>query len=321
MIRAGAMLAIALLVAEPAIAQSSASPPASPPAARPAPAVTPPRPIDAVVAAWQAGRHAEARRLAEPLALAGDGQAATVLGLLHERGLGGAKDAVAAVGWYRRGVAARNPDAMVGLGRMGVAGAGGATPGEAFGVLQRALAAGRTEAASSLADLYLSGAAGPRDRTMAADLYGRAARAGDAAAAYAAAILLDDGEPDPADDATAAAAFLKQAAEAGRKDAAADYGLLLHQGRGVAQDRPGAARWFKIAAEGGDPDGAFYWALVNARGDGVARDLPTALRFARLARGTSPEADRLLAQLERAATGATPAHSRPPAAKAARPGS
>jgi uncharacterized protein len=157
-----------------------------------------------------------------------------------------------------------------------------------------------------LGDLFLSGAAGPRDSARAASLYARAAANGDSDAAYAAGVLYADGEPDPIDDPLKAIAFLKQAAEAGRADASADYGLMLYQGRGVARDLVNAANWFKLSAEKGDKDGAFYWALVNARGEGTPRNLQTALTFAQQARGSSPEADRLLAQLERVVAAAPP---------------
>jgi uncharacterized protein len=187
---------------------------------------------------------------------------------------------------------------MLGLARLGMTRAGGATPAEALAVLQRAVGLGRTDAAPFLADLFLSGAAGPRDPNRAAGLYAQAAAAGDAESAYAAGVLYADGDPDPMDDPLKAIGFLRQAAEAGRADAAADYGLMLYQGRGVARNLVQAATWFKASAEKGDGDGSFYWALVNARGEGTPRDLPTALRYARQARGSSPEADRLLSQLE-----------------------
>jgi TPR repeat protein len=100
------------------------------------------------------------------------------------------------------------------------------------------------------------------------------------------------------DDPLKAIGFLRQAAQAGRADASADYGLMLYQGRGVARDLKGAAQWFKTAAEGGDLDGAFYWALVNAKGEGTEQNLELAVQWARVSKGSSPDADRLLAQLE-----------------------
>jgi uncharacterized protein len=275
----------------------------------------PSRPLDPALEeaarAYREGRFADALSQAESLASRGNGQAAMLAGLIHERGLsGGVAAPEAAVRWYRRAVAAGDVDGMVGLARLGMQRKGGSTPGEAMAVLQRAVAQsgaqggalGRPDAAAMLADLFVSGAAGPQDRSRAASLYARAASAGDPAAAYAAAILYSDGDPDPTDDPLRAIGLLKQAAESGRADASADYGLMLYQGRGTGRDLVSAARWFKTSAEAGDKDGAFYWALVNARGEGTARDLPNALRWARAAQGSSPDADRLLAQINQALT-------------------
>ena len=252
------------------------------------------------ITAYQERRYGDALSQAENLSARGNGRAATLAGLIYERGLTAAPAPIQAVRLYRRGVSAGDTDAMVGLARLGMARQGGATPGEALSVLQRAVSLGRNDAAAALGDLFLSGAAGPRDSNRAATLYARAATTGDGDAAYAAGVLYADGDPDPIDDPLKAIRFLKQAAEAGRADASADYGLMLYQGRGVARDLVGAANWFKISAEKGDGDGAFYWALVNARGEGIPRNLATALQFARQARGSSPDADRLLAQLEQA---------------------
>jgi uncharacterized protein len=256
--------------------------------------------LDDAVRAYQERRFGDALSQAENLSARGNGRAATLAALIYERGLTGTAAPIQAVRLYRRGVSSGDTDAMLGLARLGMARLGGATPAEALSVLQRAVSLGRNDAAAALGDLFLSGAAGPRDSNRAATLYVRAATAGDADAAYAAGVLYADGDRDPIDDPLKAIRFLRQAAEAGRADASADYGLMLYQGRGVARDLVGAATWFKTSAEKGDPDGAFYWALVNARGEGTPRNLPLALQFARQVRGSSPEADRLLAQLEQA---------------------
>jgi uncharacterized protein len=309
-----ALLVSALALVAPAIAQTPA-PNANVSAAQVE--------LDSAITAYQERRFGDALSQAENLSARGNGRAATLAGLIYERGLTGTPAPIQAVRLYRRGVSAGDTDAMMGLARMGVARVGGSSPAEALTVLQRAVGLGRNDAAALLGDLFLSGAAGPRDTNRAATLYARAATAGDGDAAYAAGVLYADGDPDPIDDPLKAIRFLKQAAEAGRADASADYGLMLYQGRGVARDVVSAANWFKIAAEKGDADGCFYWALVNARGEGTPRDLQTALRFARQARGSSPDADRLLAQLEQATAlpqvaSPTPASvpASPPATKA-----
>ena len=232
-------------------------------------------------------------------------------GSIYEQGLIETATPEAAAKWYRRAVTGGNTDAMLGLARLGIARKGGSTPGEALAMLQRAASNGRREALAPLGDLFLSGAAGPKDRTRAASIYAQAAAYGDADAAYAAGILYADGDPDPMDDPLKAIGFLRQAAQAGRADASADYGLMLYQGRGVARDLKGAAQWFKTAAEAGDMDGAFYWALVNAKAEGTPQNLELAIQWARVAKGSSPDADRLLAQLEAIAAKPKPAASKP----------
>lgn len=269
------------------------------------------RALDAALATLRAGNYREALGQAENLASRGNPRAAALAGSIHEQGLTGTPSPEAAVRWYRRGVLGGNSDAMLGLARLGVASKGGASPGEAMTMLQRAVAAGRRDALAPLGDLFLSGLAGPRDRSRAANLYAQAAASGDAEAAYAAAILYADGDPDPTDDPLKAIGFLRQAAQAGRADAAADYGLMLYQGRGVARDLKAAAQWFKTAADGGDKDGAFYWALVNARGEGTPQNLELAIQWARVAQGSSPDADRLLALLETQATRPAPTSPKP----------
>ncbi|MCA3696117.1 hypothetical protein [Aquidulcibacter sp.] len=269
------------------------------------------RALESALLALRTGQYREALSQAENLASRGNPKAAALAGSIYEQNLIDTATPEAAVRWYRRAVTGGNSDAMLGLARLGMARKGGSTPGEALSMLQRAAANGRKEALAPLGDLFLSGAAGPKDRTRAASIYAQAASYGDADAAYAAGILYADGDPDPMDDPLKAIGYLRQAAQAGRADAAADYGLMLYQGRGVARDLKGAAQWFKTAAEGGDMDGAFYWALVNAKGEGTPQNLELAVQWARVAKGSSPDADRLLAQLEAIAAKPKPAASKP----------
>ncbi len=269
------------------------------------------RALESALLALRTGQYRDALSQAENLASRGNPKAAALAGSIYEQNLIDTATPEAAVRWYRRAVTGGNSDAMLGLARLGMARKGGSTAGEALSMLQRAAANGRKEALAPLGDLFLSGAAGPKDRTRAASIYAQAASYGDADAAYAAGILYADGDPDPMDDPLKAIGHLRQAAQAGRADASADYGLMLYQGRGVARDLKGAAQWFKTAAEGGDMDGAFYWALVNAKGEGTPQNLELAVQWARVAKGSSPDADRLLAQLEAIAAKPKPAASKP----------
>ncbi len=296
------------VLALPQVTMAQTSAPASPMALE---AEADQRALESALLALRTGQYREALSQAENLASRGNPNAAALAGSIYEQNLIDTATPEAAVRWYRRAVTGGNSDAMLGLARLGMARKGGSTPGEALAMLQRAAANGRKEALAPLGDLFLSGAAGPKDRTRAASIYAQAASFGDADAAYAAGILYADGDPDPMDDPLKAIGYLRQAAQAGRADASADYGLMLYQGRGVARDLKGAAQWFKTAAEGGDMDGAFYWALVNAKGEGTPQNLELAVQWARVAKGSSPDADRLLAQLEAIAAKPKPAASKP----------
>ena len=299
---------LAGVLALPQVTMAQTSAPASPMALE---AEADQRALESALLALRTGQYREALSQAENLASRGNPNAAALAGSIYEQNLIDTATPEAAVRWYRRAVTGGNSDAMLGLARLGMARKGGSTPGEALAMLQRAAANGRKEALAPLGDLFLSGAAGPKDRTRAASIYAQAASFGDADAAYAAGILYADGDPDPMDDPLKAIGYLRQAAQAGRADASADYGLMLYQGRGVARDLKGAAQWFKTAAEGGDLDGAFYWALVNAKGEGTPQNLELAVQWARVAKGSSPDADRLLAQLEAIAAKPKPAASKP----------
>jgi hypothetical protein len=254
------------------------------------------------VALVDQGRGPEALAQARAQARRGSGPAAALAGHLLERGLAGVgADLAAAAAEYRIGAQLNDLDCLEGLGRLGAAGSGGVGAAEARDALSRAVAGGRTTQAASLATLLLDPAAGAPEPARAEALLSDAAARGDGEAAYALAVLRDDGDPAVADNPASARALLNQAAEAGLAPGQADLGLLMYQGRGGPRDLAGAVRLFGQAARGGDRDGAFYFALMLARGEGIARNEAEALQWARQARGSSPEADRLLTQLERRA--------------------
>src|SRR5260370_39615981 len=68
------------------------------------------------LAAFSAGRYAEALQDWQQAAETGDGQAALYIGLLNDLGRGVAQDAQAAHGWYERAAALGNPVAMFNVG-------------------------------------------------------------------------------------------------------------------------------------------------------------------------------------------------------------
>lgn len=72
-------------------------------------------PMDAVVAAWEAGDWARARALLRPLALRGDPAAGTLLGVMAARGLGGPAEPAVAAAWYLRAAASGHVPAQLAL--------------------------------------------------------------------------------------------------------------------------------------------------------------------------------------------------------------
>jgi TPR repeat protein len=137
------------------------------------------RALESALLALRTGQYREALSQAENLASRGNPKAAALAGSIYEQNLIDTATPEAAVRWYRRAVTGGNSDAMLGLARLGMARKGGSTPGEALSMLQRAAANGRKEALAPLGDLFLSGAAGPKDRTRAASIYAQAASYGD----------------------------------------------------------------------------------------------------------------------------------------------
>lgn len=76
----------------------------------------PHEPVEEARAAFDSGKHARARRVAEPLAEGGDPEAQYLMGLLCERGWGGAKDIPRALDYARRSAEGGYPPAMFNLG-------------------------------------------------------------------------------------------------------------------------------------------------------------------------------------------------------------
>jgi uncharacterized protein len=231
-----------------------------------------PAPLDQAIAAYRAGRMVEARTLSEPLANAGNSQAATMLGFMFEQGLGGAKDEPRAVAYYRQAAEKNDADALIALGRLGLDNRGQITLVETQSFLARAADLGRTDAASLLGGALLDARFGTRDANGAARWLKSAADGGDAEAAYMLALLKIEGDGVPQDRASGLE-FLKQAANKNHPAAMADYGLMLYQGKtGEAPSKGGAANWFAKAAKAGDSEGQFLYAYALATGEGVARD-------------------------------------------------
>lgn len=228
-----------------------------------------------------------------------------MLGELHERGLTGTADLVAAAAAYR--VAAeqghRSAQARYGLALMlGRGVARDALGGESW--LRRAALAGDPEAAALVGDLYARRGTDadpdlPPNHLEAAQWYRRAAEAGHAAAARALGLMYLTGTGlgrDPEE----AANWFRLAAARGDTAAQADLGNLALRGGGTADDLAKSREWFLAAAERGDASAAFNLGVCLLEGVGGARDPEGAERWLRQAAETLPNAQfwygRMLAQ-------------------------
>ena len=178
----------------------------------------------------EAGEYEKARRLAEPVARAGDPAATHLIGYLHEKGLGVKKDPARAAGYYREAADAGDPDARLALGLLYLAGLGvDRDAAEAARWFSLAAKKGDVRAMIRLGALYTDGLGVARDRTEGLRLFEAAAAKGDPHAAFLAGMaFLGDGEAAP--DYVAAGDYLARAARAGHGAAAYHLALLFRAG-------------------------------------------------------------------------------------------
>jgi TPR repeat protein len=172
-----------------------------------------------------------------------DAAAMTLIGELHNQGLGIRPDARKAAEWYRLAAQHGDASALAMLGLMAVDGRGmDKDPQQGKAWLEQAAAKGEPTAAYNLALLLLSTGA-------QADLVR--------------AVLL-----------------LRQAAEAEIGDAQHALGVLHLRGRGVARDLRGAAHWFRRSASNGNTAGEVEYAILLFNGgEGVEADEKAAARY------------------------------------------
>lgn len=121
-------------------------------------------PFDDGIRALQAGNFAEARTTFTPLAAAGDGNAQFMLGVMLENGLGTAKDAGAAAGWYRKAAESGIASAQYNLGVFYQLGTGVPRDlAQALKFHRMAAVQGHSRAQNNLGTLYYTGAGIERD--------------------------------------------------------------------------------------------------------------------------------------------------------------
>jgi uncharacterized protein len=170
-----------------------------------------------------------------------DAAAMTLLGELHNQGLGVAADPAKAMEWYRLAAQRGDPHALLSMGLMTLDGRGTPkNPEQGKAWLEQAAAKGEPRASYNLALLFLStGAQG---------------------------------------DLLRAVELLRRSADAEIGDAQHALGVLYLKGRGVSRDAAEAARWFERAARNGSLAGEVEHAIMLFNGDGVPADERQAAR-------------------------------------------
>lgn len=230
------------------------------------------------LAAFSAGRYAEALQDWQQAAETGDGQAALYIGLLNDLGRGVAQDAQAARSWYERAAALGNPVAMFNVGVLYDSGIGVARDRAMAAIWYRKAASqGMARAAYALGLMHEAGDGVSPDRNQAVRYFRQALTGGVTAARAHLAALGEPAESGRRDKAAAgdmeqdggvaaferaqelllrrtpeatreAAALLRQAADKGDLLAAYNLAYCYDKGLGLQADRQQAYVWYGRAA-------------------------------------------------------------------------
>jgi TPR repeat protein len=213
-------------------------------------------------------REATARLARDPE----DAAAMTLLGELHNQGLGARQDPAKAAEWYRLAAKRGDARALAALGLMAIDGRGmDKNLGQGKAWLEEAARKGEPAASYNLALLLLTTGA-QADLLRAVELLRIAAEAeiGDAQHALGALYLRGRGVTrDPAE----AARWFFKAAGNGSLAGEVEYAILLFNGEGVPKNEALAARYFRHAASNGNAIAQNRLARLYAAGRGVPKNL------------------------------------------------
>jgi uncharacterized protein len=211
-------------------------------------------------------------------ALAGDPDAAALVGDLYVKNGLLPPNYTEAAGWYRRAAEAGHIAAARALGSLYLTGAGvAADPDEAARWLRVSGEAGDPASQVDLANLVLDGAGSAEDRGKVAHWFEQAAASGDLVAAFNLGLCLDKGvgvEPD----AQQAAHWLRRAAE-GVPEAQYMYGRMLADGHGIPADPEAARGWISRASATGLREAQVALAEMMVNGRGGPRDTAAGLEL------------------------------------------
>lgn len=215
-------------------------------------------------------------------ALAGDAEAATVVGDLYAKEGELPPNYSEAAIWFRVAADLGHAAAARTLGQYYLTGNGvGRDLEEAAAWFRKAAAAGDRDAVARLASLSLQGATGEADRVRTREWFETAARGGDPVAAYNFGVCLAEGSGIARDDREAMAWF-RRAAET---VPSAQYwlGRMLTEGRGTDRDEVEGRLWMSRAAASGLADAQVAVAEMLVNGRGGPRDHAAALAMFRRA--------------------------------------
>jgi TPR repeat protein len=261
---------------------------------------------NAAFEAFEQGRYLTALELAQKAAEKGDASAHTLIGRLHQDGLGIPQDAVLAAQWYRRGAELGDREAMFAYGVILADGLGVKRDRAGAGQMFEAAAQrGHVVANYNLALLFLHGDGKPENPYRALAHMRYAAENNLAVAQYDLATMYATGQGLPGEqaDALEAARWMSKAAEAGYAEAELEYATMLFRGMGLEADHEKAPVLIRNAAEKGLAIAQNRLARVLVHGLGTERNAVEAATWHLMAKSAGvgdPDLDAAVAKLSRA---------------------
>jgi uncharacterized protein len=292
-----ATISLLALIALPVAAQDAGTPPI-PDQAQADAAATPT--FEDAVADFEDQKYEDARRLAEPMAKAGDARAMAMMGALLQKGLGVTADAKAAADWFRQAAEKNHPGAAFSLAMMQLDGSlGKPNTDEAAKWLGIAAQGGNPDAQYNLGLVFAGRYGNDPDWEKAAAWFRKAGDQKMPEAEYNLGLLYLDGH-GVAKDAVTAADWLSRAAVKGMVEAALEYGVLVMRGEGVQRDEKIGIKWLTYAAMRGHPVAQNRLARIYATGTGAQQDVIEAAKWNLLAaKGGRPDVtlDEMMAKL------------------------
>jgi uncharacterized protein len=236
--------------------------------------------FEEAVSLFEDKNFAEARIIAEPLALADDPRAMAMMGAFFQKGLGTAVDLAAAKSWFQKAADKNHPGSQFSLAMMLLDNSFAENDPEAAAVLlEKAATGGNVQAQYNLGLVYAGRYGTAPDWKKAALWFRKAADQNDPEAQYNLGLLFLDGNGVDK-DLVAAADWLSRAAVKGMPEAALEYGVLVMRGEGVQRDEKIGLKWLLYAANRGHPVAQNRLARIYAAGvESIAANVVEAAKW------------------------------------------